>query len=756
MPWLNIRQNLSGNVKRFFSHGGNFYAIVEPDAGGTWLIYKLDAARAGASWATDTLYLAVAPDNEYEITGAVENSANGFMFVANTTHGEIYINRTNGNFTDSANWITTTGPFAGYTSSDAKLKDLIYYNKKVYVAHRGGVSFYNSEQNVNEWQQVADFTQGFDGIGQCSGMYVLDGVLYVVVSFDTFYAIYKYDGSQSTLDWVKFAEYPRSLIDPDSEIDLGDKFRYITSRNNVIFATDYGLNLNVFNSRGLDTTLTGQPRFTQGVHLNGIPSSMLAHTENRLEYIFVTCWDTDFSGQSSDAFSENLITTFDAVNIAAQEPGETWFTEFTPVADASNTIASTLSDGAFRFSNTGTIVDPTSLTSFRIDFHIKTNTLTLLAGETYTITWNQAVQALATKVFGKDKIIGSGITSIGFSNLTGTGIDSNSPNKSLPITGQLFSTSGDKYEKATFSFNADDIDYTTTDGSIYIRGAVTIKLSVVQLLSGEYAQFIANAAYRNIQLFRGSAEEANAIYLDTEYIVKEYANIAASELDNHSIEPPSPPDQWFIKFPRDPVLSTVEQIARLSRRLITNKMTLLPGQNYKLHFMVKKATDGIPEKSYRVRTISPVSGIAELSATCSGIAQRSFEWTFPTFGISSANLKDIQFEIEIWEENITPGYGATFYISDVNIQQKIIQTAENTIYRYDGQAWDDVQTKLSNDGNVLEQPFGLHKEFEVNSDATRLYCIANNDPYVWSTGPNDPFGGEVVPRIVITWDSSDQ
>lgn len=752
MPWLNIRQNLSGTPKRYFSHGGNLYVIVEPDAGGTYQIYKLDAARAGSSWATDVLYLAVAPNNEYDITGAIENPSNGYMFVANAAHGEVYINRTNGDFTDTSNWLTTTGPFAGYIDSNAKLGELVYYNRKVYVAHRGGVSFFNSEQNVNEWQQVADFTEGFEGIGEVTGMHVLDGVLYAIVSFDTLYAVFQYDAAQPTLTWKKFAEYPRNLVDTD----YASKPRYITSRNNIIFATDYGLNLNIFNSRGLDTTLTGQPRFTQGVHLDGVPSSMLPHTENGLEYIFVTCWDTDFSGESSDAFGENLITTFETVDAAAQEPGETWFTGFNTFADANNTIASTLPDGAFHFRNTGGIDNLASLTSFRIDFHITTNILTLLPGEIYTITWEQAMQATAAKVFGKDSIIGSGITEIGFSNLTGTGIDSSSPNKSLPINGSLFTLNRSQYEKVSFTFSADDIDYDTTDGSIYIQGTVAVKIPVPALLEESYVQFLANAAYRNIRLFRGNAEEANAIYIDTEYIIKEYADISPSEIDNHSIESPSPPDQWFLKFPRDPALSTTEQIGRLSRRIITNKITLQPNQNYKLHFMVAKGTDGIPEKTYRVRTISPIKDIAELSATCSGTAQRSFEWTFSTFGIAAADLQDIQFEIEIWEENIAPGFGATFYISDVNIQQKIAQIAENTIYRYDGQSWDDVQTKLSNDGNVIVQPFGLHKEFETNSNAIRLYCIANSDPYVWSTGPDDPYGGEVVPRIVITWDSSDQ
>jgi hypothetical protein len=745
MPWLNIRQNLPGTAKWYFSYKSELYVIVEPTAGGTWQIYKLDAARAGSSWAIDTLYLTVAPNDNYIITGAIENPSNEYMFVTNAASGEVYINPT-GDFSSISNWISTPGPFAGYVDAEAQLGELVYYNRKVYLAHRGGVSTFNSEQNINQWEQVADFTTGFEGIGQCTGMHVLNGVLYVIVSFDTLYAIYQYDAAQPTLNWIKFAEYPRDLVSTTHAA----KSRYITSRNNVIFTSDYGLNLNIFNSRGLDTTLTGQPRFTQGVHLNGVPSSMITYTENGFDYIFTTCWDTDFSGQVSSAYSENLITTFNVVDNSAQEPGETWFTGFSTFVDTNNTTALTLTDGALGFKNIPPVIDPTKLSSFRIDFHIKTNILSLLPGETYTITWEQAVQASATKTAGQGKINGSGATQIGFSNLAGNGIDVNSPNKSLPITGTLFGMMGSQYEKVSFTFNMNDIDFDTTDGSIYIQGAAAVKITVPNLLSGEYKVFTANAAYRNIKLYRGTTEDANTIYLNTEYIIKEYADIPPVENDNHAIEPPSPPDQWFIKFSQNSSLSSITQ--RLGRRLITNKLTLQPNENYKLHFMVKKGTNGIPTKTYRVRTISPVSGIPELSATCSGTEQRPFEWVFDTTGIAVDNLKNIQFEIEVWEEDILPGFGATFYISDINIQQQIAQIAENTIYRYDGQAWDDAQTKLSNDGNIIVQPFGLHKEFETNSDSTRLYCIANDDPYVWSTGPSDPFGGQVVPRIIMTWE----
>ena len=753
MPWLNIRQNLTGEVKRFFSFSGNLYAIVDPGSS-TYRIFKLDAARAGASWATDTLWLAVAPNSEYNITGAVEDLSNNYMYVANAAHGEVYINRSK-NFVNVANWETTTGPFAGYIGTQAILRELVYYNRRVYLAHRGGVSYYNAEQDVDEWQLVANFTENPEGIGECSGMTVLEGVLYVIVSFDTLYAVYKYDAQQETLRWEKFAEYPRDIVDSD----YSSKARYITSRNNVIFTTDYGIGLNVFNSRGIDTTLTDQPRFTQGTHLDGAPSSIITYNERSIDYVFITCWDQDFSGQESSAFGDNLIKTIEVEDVSVQQPGETWFTDFDPQVDTDGASVTSTPNGSFRFSKIVAVTELTNLNSFRIDFHIKTNELTLLPGETYTIIWEQAAKGNATKLFGKDPINAGASVQIGFSNIDGDDIDSESPNKTLSILGELFVLRGSEYERVTFTFNANDVNTDTTDGTIYIKGLVAAKLTVPQLLSGEYKQFSAYADIRNIQLFRGSADDANATYLESEYIIKEYTDIPTVENDNHIIEAPSPPDQWFIKFSRNADLSIIEEVSRFSRRVLTNKMTLQPDQNYKLHFVVKKASDGIPEKTYRVRTISPVSGIAELSATCQGTEQRSFQWEFPTSGIAASDLEDLQFTIEVWEEDIAPGNGATFYISDINIQRKIAETARNTVYRYDGQAWDDVQTRESSDGGIVSgsgQPFGLHQEFEVNSDAARLYCIANQDPYVWSIGLDDPFGGEIVPRIVITWDSSDQ
>lgn len=767
MPWLNIKQNLPGTIKRYFSYNDELYAIVAPADGGTYRIYKLEQARSAGSWDTTTYWLAPAPNDEYILVGAAANPENGFMYVANAAHGEVYLNRT-GDFTATSNWETTTGPFAGYAGIEANLGGLIYYNQKVYLAHRGGVSIFNSEQNIDTWEQVADFTEGVEGVGNCTGMHILDGVLYVVVAFGSLYAVYKYNAQVTGLTWIKFAEFPRNVTS-DSSVD---KPRYLTSRGNILFATDYGIDLNVFNSRGLDTTLTGQPRFTQGTHLDGVPSSILTHTENGLDYVFVTCWDQDFSGQAADAYGENLITSLKTVDVGRKTPGETWFTAFTPASDDAGTVTSTFSDGAFRFSNLhGTVPDPTDASSFKISFHIKTNALTLIPGETYTILWEQAAMAVAStnlrdkgriplderipgKSYGNTRVNGSAVTEIGFTNLSGDDIDDNSPSSPpIRVGGTLFVTDGG-YERASFTFNADDIDFSTTDGSIYIKGVASCKIPLPQLLAGQFTQFRANVAIRNIELYRGTVEEANSTYVEADYVVKPYADIPAAEKDNHMIEPPSPPDQWFLKFSPMNLTEVSGKVERLSRRIVSNGLTLLPNKTYKLHFIVKKL-GGTPNKSYRVRTISPLKGIPELSAMCSGVEQRPFVWEFSTAGFTATQLQDIKFEIEVWEEEISPNAGAVIYLSDINIQQRIADTAINTIYRYDGQAWDNTQTSESDDGNVTNQPFGLHKEYETASDAIRLYCIADDVPYVWSTGPNDPFGGETVPRIIMTWDTSD-
>ncbi|KKK84707.1 hypothetical protein LCGC14_2780640, partial [marine sediment metagenome] len=135
----------------------------------------------------------------------------------------------------------------------------------------------------------------------------------------------------------------------------------------------------------------------------------------------------------------------------------------------------------------------------------------------------------------------------------------------------------------------------------------------------------------------------------------------------------------------------------------------------------------------------------------SGI-QFPIEWEFITTGIAAADLREVRFRIDMFEENIDVADAAAAYVSDINILGKIRELPINTIYRYDGEIWDNAITQVSSDGGIVSgSPHSLVESYEVNSAAQRLYCISDGNVYVWGTGVNDPYGGTTASRIVVSW-----
>ncbi len=286
-----------------------------------------------------------------------------------------------------------------------------------------------------------------------------------------------------------------------------------------------------------------------------------------------------------------------------------------------------------------------------------------------------------------------------------------------------------------------------------------------------------SALIKNITLFRGDASEANAVYVPVEYIVKEYASIPDVERTRHAIELPSPPDQWFIKFASgqtgpefislqedlDQQPSTI--VDKLGRLLITNRMKLLTNTIYRMQVLVNReeSDSGKPLRIAVTPSISELAGYT--GATTSIGTQNKIVWEFDTTGIPASKLSEVRFWIDAYEENIDPVDGGAIYISDINLLGTVRELPINTIFRYDGEVWDDSITKLSNDGGIVNgHPHKLVQSYETNSDAVRLYCLSDGDVYTWEIDANDPYVITIDPddpppalpimptsRIIVSW-----
>jgi len=747
MVWRNITRNLDGygeTAVGWLQAQNELWVITT--IGSEARLRKVTAAAGSPAYTWEDSYTNLPASIEYNIQNGVEDTENSHLFISNFATGEVYYNFTGD---PSDGWSTISSKqYGDYNGEYAKIHQLVYYNKQVFIAHKGGVSVLNYSGDGSTWALVGDFTEGFDGVGECYGFHILNNELYVTVAFGDLGVVYKYNTEVVSLTWIKVAELPVASTNPE----------YLTSRNNILFTSDNGVNQNVFNSKGIDTTLTGQPRFTQGKHLTGVPSSLLTYSADN--FVYATCWDVGHTS-TSNTHTDNLISAVRQAAPYSPEPGETFFTGFTPEALSDYTTASLRAGGNYFNS----VKDNPDL---KIKFRITSNALELLPDETYTVVFEYGFHATATAVSSIDGTIikrtGSGPLKVGFKSNVGTGIDVNSPHDTLIFnTGSLYSLDKSiQVRRTTFTFNSDGVA-ATTDGEFVIEGTVAVAIKGAERWKESWT-FLAGALIKNVKLLRGDAETANATYVPVEYVVKEYADISDVEREHHAIEQPSPPDQWFIKFGagqsgveyvsalESSDESTLTTVNRLSRLLITNRMKLTANSTYRMHVLINRE-DSDSGKPLRIKVTPSINGLAGYTGTITSVgAQNEIVWEFSTTGVPASKLSAVRFRIEAYEENIQPSEGGSIYISDINLLGTICKLPVNTIFRYDGEVWDDSLTKVSDDGGIVGgHPHKLVQNYETNSDLVRLYCISDGDVYVWSTDLDDPYGGTEVSRIIISW-----
>jgi len=794
MSWTNISRNIStdgGNAVGFLIFQSHLYSIVNPGTSPYILRKHLDPKDALNLWDTPVA-LPYAPS--YNITGYAEDVSNNLLYISNAATGQIYtINTLDG----TGIWGVAKVTLGGYVGVDAQIKQLIYYNNNVYLAHRGGVSVFNHTTNSCSWDLVGDFKTGFNGVGDCYGFAVLNHELYVTVSFGDISSVYKYNSTVTSTSWIKVAEFSSTSSNP----------QYLTSRDNILYSSCDDIDQNVFSSLDIDSTLTGQPRFTTGWHLAGVPSSILNYSEDNM--VYATAWNVGHETETSNAYTNNLVVDVKQFDPTALLSGETWFTQFNYSTSTKYATAITQTGGFYFNSNNPKYSD--SSVNGTLNFSIISNTLKLLPNQTYTIVFDlvytatidviEQVQAvLDTK--GKEDLNKSAKCAI---TLTLSG----GITRTYRYTGSaLFGTSK---IKVTLSFNSNDLlDVTNT--IFTLTGVVRFLPTYAKVSRYPDALFIGNATVSNIRMYRGEGSYADATYLTADYIYRSLSSVPTTDRSYHNVEFPSPPDEWFAKFPGvNPVLPGVDgkpssvpkltpiigqggdldlgdlgrdwgkgtnegtnnkplindtdntisatSSTRLARLLVTNGVKLTVNSIYRVHSIINRVAATGQGKPLIVKVSASISTLPGYTGTIAvnTIKPLSIEWEFSTAGVSQSDLDNVKFQILMYEEDISPSDAATVYISDINILGKVTEIPVNSIFRYDGDTWDDSISKLSNDnGIVTGHPYGLIQFYEnIRSLKNRLYCISSGKAYVWNDGdPSDPYGVytiSTIPRIIIVW-----
>ncbi len=303
MPWIDITRNLdTGNREKvvdLFEFKGVFYAIIKTyDAiptdtstvntfdPGTYTVHEhlgADPPVVDIIWNVQPLAFPVFPTNRgYIPAGKAEDTTNGFIYLGNKDAGVVYVNSTAGLI--DGNWDALAGPFGfdEFVDAQAGLRDITFYNNKLYAAHLGGVSAFNTTTKI--WELAGLFTASPGSFGQATSLFGFQGELYVTVSYGDIGKVHKYNSSVTKPeDWILVGELPLTSLAPLQLAEYGDSLFLIAADPDK----------NVFDASQIDTTLTGQPRLFEGTHLSGVPTSIIKYRKD--SKLWVTCAREEFS-----------------------------------------------------------------------------------------------------------------------------------------------------------------------------------------------------------------------------------------------------------------------------------------------------------------------------------------------------------------------------------------------------------------------------------------------------------------------------
>ena len=289
--WLDINRNLPFNIGvsvYLFTLDRTLYTLVRIVNGVPSVLHIYqhlgsDPPVVDELWDAVENFPPIAQGFQYDLKGWTEDSAKVYVYIVERSTGTIFRNTTSGVI--DQDWDYITGPFGSpnITGNNANLWDVIFFQDKLHVSHRGGVARY--DESTGEWTSIGLWIEGSNGIGDVKALKVFQNELYATVTFKDIGIVYKWNENvDKPEEWEKVAELPLQSLDP-SLLTIFNNDRIIVGVADV--------DQNIFSSLGIDNTLTGIDRFTDGEHLKGVPISII--TYSRDGSVWMTTVESEFA-----------------------------------------------------------------------------------------------------------------------------------------------------------------------------------------------------------------------------------------------------------------------------------------------------------------------------------------------------------------------------------------------------------------------------------------------------------------------------
>jgi len=319
--WLDITRDLPTGTSAIDSAGSSvflfklentLYTLIRILNGtpSTFRIYKhlgSDPPVVDSLWSAIGDFPRIAQGSQYNLKGWIEDPVTKYVYILDEGSGTVFRNTTAGII--DTNWEYIIGPFGSpdIVGSSAGLFDITLFQNTIYISHTGGVSKYNPD--FDTWTLVGTWLTGSNGKGVARALQVFNNELYVGIAFKDIGIIYKFNDTVDDIDnWIKVAELPLTSLDP----------WLMTLYNNdriIIGAKD--VNQNIFSTRNIDITLNNSPQFINGIHLKGVPLSIITYSKDGSVWLSVA--ENEFASLGyfiGDVDGNNTVNTDDLSALA--------------------------------------------------------------------------------------------------------------------------------------------------------------------------------------------------------------------------------------------------------------------------------------------------------------------------------------------------------------------------------------------------------------------------------------------------------
>jgi hypothetical protein len=265
-------------------------------------------------------------------------------------------------------------------------------------------------------------------------------------------------------------------------------------------------------------------------------------------------------------------------------------------------------------------------------------------------------------------------------------------------------------------------------------------------------------------------------YIEPEFLFKSVLSVPIGYQPHTTL--PSPPDDWFIKFPVPPDHTPINKL--ITRQITTNTFNITyssASDNYRFRCSIKYkyVSDFSHPTHTEPRTVrAPLYLTIKYVNTIKGSVTTVYNTTVES--LDSDNWVDIDFIVQtkigryinnaiipvyfIITGESNPNEGSImseFHINDMSFMELGTAYPQNLIYRHDGISWDYIRASRGlppvSDGSGGPHNLITYNDVASNS-GQRLYCIHNDAAYLWALRGDpgvDPRDLDEGRRLIISF-----